>query len=121
MDGNINKIIQRFVILLALVYVSQSTKMFDISKASEHCMKGKAIEANYTPKGGEYEIGNITVYEAENRTAKRVVIAVYDIFGPSTNIKQVVDELSNMYNMRVVLPDFFRGHSWPEDDFPPEE
>jgi dienelactone hydrolase len=94
--------------------------MYDVSVVPEHCLKGKAIEANYTPRGGEYEIGNLTVYESQNRAAKRVLIAVYDIFGLSTNMKQVVDTIAELHDFRVVLPDFFRGNVWDENNFPPE-
>lgn len=121
MEGN-SRLLQGFIILLSVFYASQSAKlMYDISIVPEHCMTAKAIEANYTPKGTEYEIGNLTVYEAQNRTAKRVLIAVYDIFGLSTNMKQVVDQVSELYDFRVVMPDFFRGIYWDETNFPPEE
>jgi len=116
------KFLQGLLVLVSLIYVSNSAKlMYDVSKVPEPCLSMKPIEGNYTPKGSEYEIGNITVYEAHNRTSNRLLIAVYDIFGLSTNMKQVVDTIADRYNFRVVMPDFFRGVWWDENNFPPAD
>jgi len=108
------------VLISALCIAHASRIMYDASIVPEHCLKGKAIEANYTPRGDEYEIGNLTVYESQNRDSHRLLIAVYDIFGLTTNMEQVVDTIAELYNFRVVLPDFFRGFAWDENNFPPE-
>ncbi|CAL8122783.1 unnamed protein product [Orchesella dallaii] len=119
--GRENLLSQGLIVLVSIICITHAARiMYDISVVPEHCLKGKAIEANYTPKGGEYEIGNLTVYESQNRAAKRVLIAVYDIFGLSTNMKQVVDSIAELYDFRVVMPDFFRGVYWDENNFPPE-
>jgi len=93
--------------------------MYDVSVVPEHCLTGKPIHSNYTPKGSEREIGNLTVYESDNRSSKRLLIAVYDIFGFSDNMKEVVDTIADLYGFRVVMPDFFRGFWWDEANFPP--
>jgi len=110
-----------FVLVSVLCIAKAGRLMYDVSVVPEHCLKGKAIESNYTPRGGEYEIGNLTVYESQNRDAHRLIIVAYDIFGMSTNIKQVVDSIAELYNFRVVLPDFFRGFVWDENNFPPAD
>lgn len=117
-----NLIFQGLVVLASVMCIGHSARlMYDVSVVPEHCLKGKAIESNYTPRGEEYEIGNLTVYESQNRAAQRVLIAVYDIFGLSTNMKQVVDSIAELHDFRVVLPDFFHGSSWNESNFPPEK
>lgn len=123
--GRINLLIQGLIVLVSVIYLCHSANldrvMYDVSIVPTHCLQTKPIVANYTPRGGEYEIGNLTVYESQNRAAKRLLIAVYDIFGMSTNMKQVVDTIAEMYDFRVVMPDFFRGTAWKDEDFPPEK
>ncbi|CAL8122785.1 unnamed protein product [Orchesella dallaii] len=115
-----NLLFQGLIVLVSIICISHSARiMYDVSIVPEHCLHAKAIEANYTPRGGEYEIGNLTVYESQNRAAKRVLILVYDIFGMSTNIKQVGDSIAELYDFRVVIPDFFRGLPWNASNFPP--
>lgn len=64
-------------------------------------------------------IGNLPVYETiDNIDKKRLLIAVYDIFGfGNTNMHQVTDQMAVQNGgFRVVLPDFFRGDHWDVDD-----
>lgn len=82
--------------------------------------QNKVIEGDYIPRGRIINIGNLPVYEAiDNIDKKRMIIAVYDIFGwASNNMKQVTDQVALQYGgFRVVLPDFFRGDHWDVDDF----
>jgi len=117
-----NLLLQGLLVLFSIIYITHSARiMYDVSIVPEHCLNGKGIEANYTPRGGDYEIGNLTVYESQNRAAKRVLILVYDIFGMSTNIKQVGDSIAELYDFRVVIPDFFRGLYWNLKNFPPQK
>lgn len=81
--------------------------------------QNRVIEGNYIPRGRTINIGNLPVYEAiDNIDKKRLLIAVYDIFGfANTNMKQVTDQMAVQYGgFRVVLPDFFRGDHWDVDD-----
>lgn len=111
------------VLFFSLIYAVHSAALtYDLfASRPKHCMEGKMIESNYTPRGSEYEIGNLTVYESDNRAAQRLLIAVHDIFGMHENIKQIADEIGNLYNFRVIVPDFFHGFPWDLDRFPPEE
>lgn len=111
------------VAFLSVIYaVHSSDLMYDLAKAPKHCLKGRKVyPSNYSPQGSEYEIGNLTVYESDHRSSRRLLIAIHDIFGMSNNAKQVVDELSELYNFRVILPDVFRGFPWPVDKYPPEK
>ncbi|ODM97711.1 putative AIM2 family protein C30D10.14 [Orchesella cincta] len=119
MMGQEKFLFQGLVVLVSIICISQSARiMYDVSIVPEHCLNTKAIEANYTPRGVEYEIGNLTVYESQNRAAKRLLILVYDIFGMTTNIKQVGDSIAELHDFRVVLPDFFRGNQfWSLENF----
>lgn len=121
--GRFNLLPQGLLVLVSVIYLCHSANldrvMYDVSVVPTHCLQGKPIVANYTPRGSEYELGNLTVYESQNRAAKRLLIAVYDIFGLSTNMKQVVDTIAELYDFRVVMPDFFRGTAWDENNFPP--
>jgi len=115
------RFLQGLIVFASVIYAVHSAGlMYDASVVPDNCLKGKAIQSNYTPRGSEYVIGNLTVYESDNRSAKRLLIGVYDIFGfANDNMKEVVDTIAQLYDFRVVLPDFFRGTYWDESDFPP--
>jgi len=123
MEGNQRVLLPGLLVLISVIYAAHSVSVsFDSSNVAEHCKEGKVIPSTYVPRGTEYEIGNLTVYESPNRSAKRLVIAVYDIFGTQNkNINEVVDMLAEMYDFRVVLPDFYRGFPWDQHDFPPAD
>lgn len=63
------------------------------------------------------------MYEAvDNINSRRLLIAVYDIFGfENSNMKQVTDRMAVQHGgFRVVLPDFFRGDHMNLEDHPIE-
>jgi len=116
------RLVAGLLVLISVIYAAHSASvMYDASVVPEHCLKDKPVHSDYAPKGSEYEIGNVTVYETDNRSAKRVLIAVYDIFGLTNNMKEVCDTIADMYDFRVVMPDFFRGFWWDENNFPPAD
>jgi len=118
MEGNRQVLFSGLLVLISVIYAAHS----EVSTVPEHCLKKKIFQSNYTPRGDEYEIGNLTVYESPNRSSKRLVIAGYDALGwQSNNIKEVVDTLAERYDFRVVLPDFYRGFPWPDTDWPPAD
>lgn len=85
--------------------------------------QNRVIEGDYIPRGRIINIGNLPVYEAPgNVDRRRLLIAVYDIFGFATNnMKQITDQMSLQYGgFRAVLPDFFRGDHWDIDGIPAE-
>ncbi|ODM86620.1 Carboxymethylenebutenolidase [Orchesella cincta] len=86
------------LVLVSVMCIVHSTKInYDGSNIPKH---GKIIEANYTPRGEEYQIGNLTIYENPNGSGKRVLIHIYDILGMSTNIRQV-EEYWNSENFPI--------------------
>jgi hypothetical protein len=102
-------------------FVNCKVVMYDVDLVPEHCLKGKAIDSNYTPGGEMIQIGGLNVYEAPTKNPDRVLIAVYDIFGlANDNMKQVSDKIAEESgNFTVALPDFYRGQAWNASDFPP--
>lgn len=107
------------LLLISLIYATNAGQLFDYSGTAERCLKPKT-QSNYTPRGSEYDIGNLTVYESDNRSSQRLLIAVYDIIGfHVSNMREFVDTIAERYDFRVVLPDFFRGFPWDENDIPP--
>ncbi|CAL8130963.1 unnamed protein product [Orchesella dallaii] len=114
--GKSNLILQGLLVLVSFICIVHTTKViYDGSNIPKH---HKVIEANYTPRGEEYQIGNLTVYETPNRSAKRVLIHIYDILGMSTNIRQVADSISQIHDFRVVIPRIFREEYWNAENFP---
>jgi len=101
---------------------NSSVVMYDANLVPEHCLKGKAIESNYTPGGEVINIGGLSVYEAPTKNPRRALIGIYDIFGfANPNMKQVSDKIAmESGNFTVILPDIFRGQSWDPEDFPPQ-
>ncbi|ODM97694.1 putative AIM2 family protein C30D10.14 [Orchesella cincta] len=109
-------IFQGLLVLVSVICIVHSTKtIYDGSNIPKH---GKIIEANYTPRGEEYQIGNLTVYETPNGSGKRVLIHIYDILGMSTNIRQVADSIADIHGFRVVIPRIFREEYWNSENFP---
>jgi len=110
------------VAIAAVIALSTSSKLvYDVSKVPENCLNARPIESNYTATGSEFMLNNMTVYETANKTQKRVLIAAYDIFGLHNNTKQVIDKLADGFGFKIVIPDFFRGPAWDENDFPPAD
>jgi len=103
-------------LVASFVVLTHSHVMNDLTLMPKECsLKNRAIAGNYLPLGEMTNIGNLPVYEApENNAKKRMLIAVYDIFGLSSdNVKQVADEMAlQSGGFRVALPDFYRGESW---------
>ncbi|CAL8135645.1 unnamed protein product [Orchesella dallaii] len=113
-----NILIQGLFVLLFAICITHSAKtIYDSSNFPQH--NHKLIESNYTPRGEEYTLGNLTVYETQNRSARRVLIHIYDILGLSTNIRQVADSIAELHDFRVVIPRIFREEYWNESNFPP--
>ncbi|ODM89008.1 putative AIM2 family protein C30D10.14 [Orchesella cincta] len=116
--GKESLIFQGLLVLVTFVCITQTTKtVYDSSNFPQH--NHKLIESNYTPRGEEYTLGNLTVYETPNRSSKRVLIHIYDIFGMSVNIRQVADSMAALHDFRVVIPRIFREEYWNEGNFPP--
>lgn len=75
-------------------------------------MQTKGVDANYVPRGRVINVGDLPVYEApDNINRRRMIIAVYDIFGFSMpNMMQITDLMAlQAGGFRTILPDFFRG------------
>ncbi|CAK7213532.1 hypothetical protein SCUCBS95973_001825 [Sporothrix curviconia] len=92
------------------------------------CCTLPPFTSNYTPTGTYFTIPvpdnnqpDLPVYSAGPSDATTVIVGVYDIFSLHQNTLQGVDHLAATYGCRVVLPDLFRGESWPVDNMPPKE
>jgi len=102
------------LLVASLVALTYSNVVYDPKMLTEGCLK-RAVDSDYIPRGHIINIGNLPVYEAaDNLDKKRLVIAIYDIFGLShPNMKQVTDHVALQNDgFRTVMPDFFRGESW---------
>jgi len=100
--------------VVSLVVLSYCNVIYDPKSFPEGCLK-RAVDADYIPRGHIVNIGNLPVYEAaDNLGSRRVLIAIYDIFGLShPNMKQITDHMALQNNgFRTIMPDFFRGESW---------
>lgn len=83
-----------------------------LKKLNGYSLQTKGVDANYVPRGRVFNIGDLPIYEApDNVNRRRMLIAVYDIFGFShPNIKQITDLMALQGGgFRTILPDFFRG------------
>ncbi|CAK7204858.1 hypothetical protein SEUCBS139899_007620 [Sporothrix eucalyptigena] len=94
----------------------------------EQCCTLPPFTSDYTPTGSYFTIPvpdnkqpDLRVYSAGPTDAKTVIVCVYDIFALHQNTLQGVDHLASTYGCRVVLPDLFRGESWPVENMPPKE
>lgn len=82
--------------------------------------------SDYTPTGTYFTVSvpdqpDLRVYSAGPADATKVLVCIYDIFALHQNTLQGVDHLAAASGFRVVLPDLFRGESWPVDNMPPKE
>ncbi|KAL3475129.1 hypothetical protein BJX99DRAFT_230289 [Aspergillus californicus] len=80
------------------------------------------IAEGYTPKGTSSAIGGLgfNTYVTGPTTAKTGILAIYDIFGNSSQTTQGADLLAQRLNALVLIPDFFQGdgakHEWIPTD-----
>jgi len=77
------------------------------------------MEVDYPPHGSDFMLGNLSIYETLDKTPKRLLIAVYDIFGDTANTRMFADLLGETYGFRVIVPDFYRGEPWDHTKWPP--
>lgn len=106
--------------------------MYDLNVVSKHCLQRRAIESDYIPTGFQWLFTNsagenLTIYEtritkenSNNTNFRRILFAVYDIFGLHPNTKQVIDKLAEEGEFRIVMPDFLHGGwhgGWPLTDY----
>ncbi len=61
------------------------------------------------------------VYETGKKDSGRVIIAVYDVLGLTSETKQVSDQIADLVNCRLVMPDFLGKHVWLPKDYPPKK
>jgi len=76
-------------------------------------------EIDYQPLGRDWQLGNLSIYETVDLTPKRLLIAVYDIFGDTKNTRLFADLLAQHYGFRVIVPDFYRAEPWDHTKWPP--
>lgn len=99
-----------------------------MAQLPEQCCTLPPFTSDYTPTGTYFTISvpendqpDLRVYSAGPADASTVLVCVYDIFALHQNTLQGVDHLAAASGHRVVLPDLFRGESWPVDNMPPRE
>ncbi|CAM9239910.1 unnamed protein product [Pylaiella littoralis] len=81
-------------------------------------VKGPPVACDYTPKGSIFKIGDVDAYFIGS--GPKAIVVVYDIFGFSTQTKQVCDMLAAA-GFNVAMPDFCKGNEWPVENFPPKD
>jgi len=86
----------------------------------KECCTRPPVQSNYSPKGAITKLGDLDIYETVDKTSKRMLILIYDIFGMTPNPKQFAD-IVGASGYRVVIPDVFRGKPYPEEGFPPKD
>jgi len=96
-------------------------KIYNPDIVLDDCKTAKAVESDYIPTGDEWKLGDLTIYETRNKTANRIVIVAYDIFGYHNNTKQVADIIAEEFGFRLLMPDFFRNVYWDINNFPPKD
>lgn len=87
-------------------------------KRQEQCPILKQ-EIDYIHQGREFQLGNLSIYETDDRSPRRLLIAVYDIFGDTANTRLFADKLAEDYGFRVIVPDFYRSEPWNHTLWPP--
>jgi len=73
------------------------------------------IPKDYTTKGSNSKLGDLDVYITGSPTATKGIIAIYDIFGITSQTLQGADIISATLDAIVVLPDFFKGEAMKPD------
>ncbi|KAJ1675471.1 hypothetical protein EV182_001195, partial [Spiromyces aspiralis] len=79
------------------------------------CCNTPPVRADYTPKGETIKINDRDCYVVGDKSAKRAIIYIYDIFGFHSNAYQGCDILSAK-GFRVFMPDIFKGKPCVESD-----
>lgn len=83
------------------------------------CSAGAPVSVEYTPQGSVKELGGVQCYVTGSEAAQTAIVGIYDIFGFTSQFKQVCDRLAAAGYL-VVGPDVFRGQPWTLDKFPPK-
>lgn len=71
-----------------------------------------------TVADSDYVSLTLPIYEAGDYKSKTAIIFFPDIFGLTSQAKQVADTLAATTSTRVLLVDFFNGKPWPKEKFP---
>ncbi|KAL2830920.1 hypothetical protein BDW59DRAFT_14865 [Aspergillus cavernicola] len=79
------------------------------------------ISEDYAPKGTSSAIGGLkyNTYITGPSAAKTAILAIYDIFGNSSQTTQGADILAAQLNALVLIPDFFFGDGANPEWIPP--
>ncbi|TKY87114.1 hypothetical protein EX895_003791 [Sporisorium graminicola] len=86
---------------------------------NQACCTIPPVKSDYSPKGTIEKIGGLDSYVVGPKDAKKAIVVVYDIFGFHNATKQGADLLADATKARVVMPDFFRGKPYPQEQYPP--
>ncbi|KAJ3120717.1 hypothetical protein HK098_004403 [Nowakowskiella sp. JEL0407] len=81
------------------------------------CSLPPVVQEGYVPKGEWEEIAGMKAYIVGDKSSKKALVAIYDIFGYFPQTQQGADLLASQ-GYRVVMPDFFRGEPFPLEKFP---
>ncbi|KAI3337262.1 dienelactone hydrolase family protein [Xylariaceae sp. AK1471] len=94
-----------------------------MSKHSEACCRiPPVVDEGYEAKGQYVDIGGIRTYVTGPPDASIAILAVYDIFGFSSQILQGADILATgdaEQSYQVIMPDFFNGKPAQMEWLPP--
>ena len=79
----------------------------------EICGRLPPRETSYKPSGKMIDLeGQDKLYETGDTSSKLAIIAVYDIWALSPNLKENLDRIGEAAKVDVVMPDYYRGDAW---------
>ncbi|OZJ02296.1 hypothetical protein BZG36_05067 [Bifiguratus adelaidae] len=85
------------------------------------CCTIPPVKSDYSPKGEIFQIEDMDVYTVGPKGTKTAILVIYDIFGFHPNTKQFADRLAEHSKVNVIMPDFFRGKPFTEQDLADKE
>jgi dienelactone hydrolase len=85
------------------------------------CCTLPPVACDYKEIGKYTQVNDFKVYESCSEEFKGTLIVIYDIFGFHNATNQFVDNIASKTNLRVLVPDLFKGNPFKPEDFPPKE
>lgn len=82
------------------------------------CAAGPPVVSDYEPKGVMSKINDMDTYFVGS--GPKGAIVAYDIFGFSSQTKQVCDKLADA-GFNVAMPNFLKDNQWLVEDYPPKD
>ena len=79
----------------------------------EICGRLPPRPTDYQPQGQMIKLDSTDrLYETGSISSTMAILAFYDIWALSPNLKQNLDRIGEAAKVHVVMPDFYRGDAW---------